>query len=125
VRLVSNPSDDSATITTVAGDGPQSNGVGDYNGNGVFSGDGGPATAAHFVTPLAVATDPRGDVVIADAFSGRVRALVPVTPPADTPEAPLLPLLPLSAAAAAVAIARLRRRAQKETTTCRACSGHP
>jgi len=52
-------------ITTVAG-----------NGALVFSGDGGPATAAQ-LNPFAVAVDGSGNLFIADAFNNRVRMVTP------------------------------------------------
>lgn len=57
VRKVSN-----GVITTVAG-----------NGNGGFSGDGGPALSAELDGPTAVAVDSTGNLYIADAGNNRVR----------------------------------------------------
>ncbi len=57
-------------ITTVAGTGyTVSAGYGD------FSGDGGPATAAHLSFPGALAIDTTGDLYISDEFNYRVRKL--------------------------------------------------
>jgi hypothetical protein len=53
-------------ITTVAGNG----GVG-------YSGDGGPATAAQFSVPVAVAVDAAGDLFIADQYNNAVREVSP------------------------------------------------
>jgi len=50
------------TITTVAG-----------NGNGWFSGDGGPATSASLGYPNDVAVDSSGDLYIADYWNNRIR----------------------------------------------------
>ncbi len=57
------------TITTVAG-------------NGVFgySGDGGPATAAHLANPTAVAVDAAGDLLIADNDNDVIRESLPTAP---------------------------------------------
>jgi uncharacterized protein (TIGR03437 family) len=57
-------------ITTVAGNGalePQ------HGGQGLFSGDGGPAVAAGLGDPDGIAVDPAGNIYIADAGSNRVR----------------------------------------------------
>ena len=40
---------------------------------GGATGDGGPATSAHFFTPIAVAVDQAGDLFITDSFTGTVR----------------------------------------------------
>jgi NHL repeat-containing protein len=45
------------------------------NGTGGFSGDGGPATAAMLSSPLAVAADPAGNLVIADTGNNGIRAV--------------------------------------------------
>jgi len=58
VRMV-NPS---GAITTVAGNGTRGD-----------SGDGGPATSAQFMSPIALALDTSGDLYIADDVAGRVR----------------------------------------------------
>ena len=58
VRMVAT----SGTITTVAGDGVLG-----------FSGDGGPATSAELKSPIALATDPGGDLYIVDSTNQRVR----------------------------------------------------
>jgi hypothetical protein len=55
-------------IYTIAGDG----------GNG-FAGDGGPATAAELFTPMAVAADAAGNLVIADMNSNAVRVVAAST----------------------------------------------
>jgi uncharacterized protein (TIGR03437 family) len=52
------------TITTVAG-----------NGNGGFSGDGGPATNASLFAPSGVAVDSVGNLYIADTSNNRIRKL--------------------------------------------------
>jgi hypothetical protein len=44
-------------------------------GSAGFSGDGGPATAAALRTPTSVATDPAGNLLIADSANNRVRAV--------------------------------------------------
>jgi uncharacterized protein (TIGR03437 family) len=54
------------TIRTVAGG--QSPG---------FSGDGGPATSAAFANPFAIATDPAGNLYIADTANNRIRRVSP------------------------------------------------
>ena len=51
-------------ITTIAG-----------NGSGVFSGDGGPATAAELGYPSGVAVDTAGNVYIADGGNARIRKI--------------------------------------------------
>ena len=43
------------------------------NGGYGYSGDGGPATGAEFEVPPAIATDPSGDLLIADTNNGRLR----------------------------------------------------
>src|SRR5436305_8790906 len=53
-------------ITTVAG-----------NGNVGFGGDGGPALAAVFATPIAVAALPGGGYLVADPGNHRVRRVAP------------------------------------------------
>ena len=50
------------TITTVAG-----------NGQGGYSGDGGPATAASLNGPSGVAVDAAGNLYISDSYNGRIR----------------------------------------------------
>jgi uncharacterized protein (TIGR03437 family) len=55
-------------ITTVAG-----NGFGASTGNGGFSGDGGPATAAELYLPSGVAVDGSGNLFIADLGNIRIR----------------------------------------------------
>ena len=52
------------TITTIAG-----------NGNGVFTGDGGQATAAALQTPTGLAVDAAGNVYIADFGNFRIRRI--------------------------------------------------
>jgi DNA-binding beta-propeller fold protein YncE len=49
-------------ITTVAG-----------NGNQGFSGDGGPATSASLNSPVGVAVDAAGNLLVADTFNDRIR----------------------------------------------------
>lgn len=58
--------DAAGTISTVAGD-----------GNATFAGDGGPATSASLRHPIGVATDPAGNLFIAEYFSHRVRRVTP------------------------------------------------
>ena len=58
-------------IYTVAGNGVA--GSGSPPGNGGFSGDRGPATAAELNTPLGVAVNAAGDLLIADDGNNRVR----------------------------------------------------
>lgn len=60
------------TITTVAGSGPV-NGAEHYgeNGQGSYSGDGGPATQACLNTPCGVAFDSAGNLFIADTWNRR------------------------------------------------------
>jgi sugar lactone lactonase YvrE len=55
--------DSAGIITTVAGGGGPADGLG----------DGGPATAAKLVAPIALAVDPRGNLFIADSQAQRVR----------------------------------------------------
>ena len=45
------------------------------NGHGGYSGDGGPATAAEFWDPRAVAADSKGNIYVADQFSEAVRMI--------------------------------------------------
>ncbi len=45
------------------------------NGQPGFSGDGGPGTGALLNTPLAVAVDPAGDILVADTASNRIREI--------------------------------------------------
>lgn len=49
------------------------------NGNGGFSGDGGPATSASLWEPRSVAVDPSDNLLIADARNGRIRRVDHVT----------------------------------------------
>src|SRR5438552_9047598 len=56
--------------TTVAGNGYQDPYNSDYGG---YSGDGGPATSAALNQPMGIAVDGAGNLVIADAFNGRIR----------------------------------------------------
>lgn len=65
VRMV----DVSGTITTVAGMG----------GNGGYSGDNGPATAAQLNSPDAVAFDQSGNMYIADYFDNVIRKVTSIT----------------------------------------------
>jgi RHS repeat-associated protein len=53
-------------ITTVAG-----------IGIGAYSGDGGPATAAHLYNPHGVAVDAKGTLYIADTFNNSIRKITP------------------------------------------------
>ena len=55
---------DDRTISTIAGD-----------GNGVYAGDGGPATGASMSSPRRVAVGPDGNVFISDALDHRIRAI--------------------------------------------------
>jgi sugar lactone lactonase YvrE len=56
--------DPAGNMTTIAGDGVSN-----------FSGDGGPAKAAQFSAPSAVAVDAAGNIYIADQFNQRVRKI--------------------------------------------------
>jgi len=49
--------------------------VGNVSGTGDFSGDGGPATAAHFSFPSGLALAANGDLYVADAGNYRVRVI--------------------------------------------------
>lgn len=60
-------------ITTVAGSGPTG------LGNGDFSGDGGPASAALLDYPLRIALDGAGNLYIADANNHRIRKVIAAT----------------------------------------------
>lgn len=64
----------SGTIVTVAGIG----------GNGAFSGDGGPATAAQLDRPLGLALDAAGNLFIADSQNDRVRRVDAATGTIET-----------------------------------------
>ena len=55
---------DDRTISTIAGD-----------GNGIYAGDGGPATRASMSSPRRVAVGPDGNVFISDALDHRIRAI--------------------------------------------------
>ena len=61
--------DPSGVIRTIAGSG------GAGWGDGGFSGDGGPATAAQLDDPFAVALDPDGSLYIADTSANRIRKI--------------------------------------------------
>ena len=61
--------DAAGSISTVAGGG---SGLGDGGAAG-FSGDGGPAVAAHLNRPIDVAPDAAGNLYIADTFNNRIR----------------------------------------------------
>ena len=58
-------------IRTIAGTGT--------GGDPSFVGDGGPATAAHLLTPVGVALAPNGDVYIADTGHNRIRRVTAAT----------------------------------------------
>ena len=60
------------------------------NGTGGYSGDGGPATSAELAGPAGVAVDGSGNLVIADAFNNRIRAVTftVVTPSITTSQQP-------------------------------------
>jgi NHL repeat-containing protein len=62
-------------LTSVAGSGISDTirGLFPFGGNGSFSGDGGPATAAKLDTPQHVAVDGAGNLYISDLFNQRVR----------------------------------------------------
>ncbi|HWW43931.1 MAG TPA: hypothetical protein VN180_02575, partial [Acidimicrobiia bacterium] len=66
---------DTGRIRRVAADGT----ISTVAGNGVygFSGDGGPATAAAFASPQAVAVDAAGAILIVDAGNDRLRRVTP------------------------------------------------
>ena len=59
-------------------------------GTGGYSGDGGPATSAELAGPAGVAVDGSGNLVIADAFNNRIRAVTftVVTPSITTSQQP-------------------------------------
>jgi pyruvate/2-oxoglutarate dehydrogenase complex dihydrolipoamide acyltransferase (E2) component len=57
--------DPAGTITTIAG----------FTAVQGFSGDGGPATSAHFFCPIAIALDGHGRLLIADSTNNRIRAV--------------------------------------------------
>lgn len=65
-------------VTTIAGTGPV-NGFERYgpDGDGGYSGDGGPAIEARLNTPYAVAIGPEGDLFISDNDGGYVRKIDP------------------------------------------------
>jgi hypothetical protein len=62
-------------ITTVAGSGATG------FGNGGFSGDGGPATAAQLSVPFSVALDAAGSLYIADVLNARIRKVIGIAAP--------------------------------------------
>jgi sugar lactone lactonase YvrE len=62
-------------ISTVAGSGAAG------FGNGGFSGDGGPATAAQLSVPISVAIDATGNLHIADQSNGRIRKVIGIAAP--------------------------------------------
>lgn len=66
LTLLSLPLFAQGTISTIAG-----------NGNGVFTGDGGPATSAAIQSPTGVAVDTAGNVYIADFGNKRIRRVSP------------------------------------------------
>jgi hypothetical protein len=68
--------DTNGVITTVAGNGPSF--------YGSYSGDGGPATNASLNTPLALALDGAGNLLIADSYNGRIRMVALAGLPALT-----------------------------------------
>jgi sugar lactone lactonase YvrE len=69
--------DPNGVITTIAGIGPDGflNDNGVIGGEGSFSGDGGPATAAAFNLPQDVALDNKGNLWISDINNARVRQI--------------------------------------------------
>jgi hypothetical protein len=73
-------------ITTVVG-----NGYNAGTGNGGFSGDGGPATAAELNSPTGVAFDKHGNLFIADWYNNRIRKVTNVGVPLGiySPEPPV------------------------------------
>jgi len=62
-------------IGTVAGSGPAQTSA------GAFSGDGGPATAARLYSPLGVAIDLEGNLLIADQVNRRIRKVIGIAAP--------------------------------------------
>src|SRR5437867_2172895 len=59
--------DPSGIVTTIAGSGP--------TGTGSFAGDGGPATRARLNSPTWIATDPQGNLYIADRDNNALRVI--------------------------------------------------
>ncbi len=67
--------DASGVLTTIAGQSQTG-----------YSGDGGPASAAQFITPLGLATDPGGNLYVADAYANAIRMIgTRAASPAHTP----------------------------------------
>lgn len=58
--------DSAGVITTIAGSGEEAP---------CFSGDGGPATEAHFCGPEHLWVDPEGNVWVADSYNNRIRVI--------------------------------------------------
>jgi hypothetical protein len=58
--------DSAGVITTIAGPGEETP---------CFSGDGGPATEAHFCGPEGLWVDPEGNIWVADSFNNRIRVI--------------------------------------------------
>jgi sugar lactone lactonase YvrE len=64
------------SITTVAGSGPVGAGV-----PGAFAGDGGPATEARLNTPMGLAIDAGGNLILVDQGNNRVRQVIGIAAP--------------------------------------------
>jgi DNA-binding beta-propeller fold protein YncE len=64
------------------------------NGHRGFSGDGGPADKARLGLPAGVAVDLRGDLLVADAGTNRVRMVADPVPARETACSPGLPAAP-------------------------------
>lgn len=67
------------SLHVVAGEVDQS--AGGFNGETGFSGDGGPATQGLLATPLGIAVDAQGNVLIADSANNRIRKVNAIPQP--------------------------------------------
>jgi sugar lactone lactonase YvrE len=66
-------------ISTIAGNGPEGNAPSGCQGQGSFSGDGGPAISATLNCPLGLDIDSKGNLFVSDTQNNRIRRIDAVT----------------------------------------------